>query len=110
MLLPKNECLKKKIGGKEIRQHMMIQIFSSSSSFVFGEGGGNEFFFGPKTKRGGGKNWIGKFNSIKLSSLFLCLCTQRLPLYTRASTHFERRRKRTLFFVVVVVVVDFILT
>ena len=100
----------KKIGGKEIRQHMMIKIFSSSSSsFVFSktkeEGGGNEFF-GPKTKRGR-KNWIGKFNSIKLSSLFLCLCTQRLPLYTRASTH-ERRRKRTLFFVVVVV--DFILT
>ena len=76
---------------------MMIQIFPPPLPLFFG-GGGNEFFFGPKTKRGGGKNWIGKFNSITLSSLFLCLCTQRLPLYTRASTHFERRRKRTLFF------------
>ena len=29
---------------------MILKIFSSSSSsFVFGEGGGNEFFFGPKT-------------------------------------------------------------
>ena len=84
MLLPKNECLKKKIGGKEIRQHMMIQIFSSSSSFVFREEETN-FFLVQKPKEEEEK--IGLENSIRshcLHSFFVCVhrdcrCTRARP-------------------------------
>ena len=83
----------KKIGGKEIRQHMILKIFWKRI-----------FFWSKNQKREEKLDWKIQFDQI-VFTLSLSVYTETAAVHARV--HARTKKKKNTFFVVVV---DFILT